>query len=63
MPGLKRRADRASGFHGMAAVGEFALPQVGTKFCEALRGLFNLALEGDKTGDSTTYSAKMGFRF
>ena len=26
-------------------------------------GLVNLALEGDKTGDSTTYSAKMGFRF
>lgn len=26
-------------------------------------GLMNLALEGDKTGDSTTYSAKLGFRF
>jgi len=26
-------------------------------------GLMNFALEGDKTGDSTTYSAKFGFRF
>jgi hypothetical protein len=26
-------------------------------------GLMNLALEGDKTGDSTTYSAKLGLRF
>ncbi len=26
-------------------------------------GLMNLALEGDKTGDSTTYSLKLGFRF
>lgn len=26
-------------------------------------GLVNLSLEGDKTGDNTTYSAKVGFRF
>jgi hypothetical protein len=26
-------------------------------------GLMNLALEGDKTGDSSTYSLKLGFRF
>jgi len=26
-------------------------------------GLMNLSLEGDKTGDSTTYSAKIGLRF
>ncbi len=26
-------------------------------------GLINLSLEGDKTGDSTTYSAKFGLRF
>ena len=26
-------------------------------------GLMNLAFEGDKTGDATTYGAKLGFRF
>jgi len=26
-------------------------------------GLFNIALDGDKTGDSTSYSLKFGFRF
>jgi len=26
-------------------------------------GLMNVALEGDKTGDATTYGAKLGFRF
>jgi hypothetical protein len=26
-------------------------------------GLMNVALEGDKTGDASTYGAKLGFRF